>query len=517
VRRVLRPWLLPAALLVCLIPFYWISFWVPAVGLYHDDGVYLVTAKALAEGKGYRIISLPDEPRQTKYPPGFPVLLAAVWKMFPDFPANVPVLKLVPVAALLAWLGMGALFARRWGKLSVEATLWLVFICAGTTSAILLSTTFMSDLLFGALVLAALHFLLKVEESERPVRTALAAAMVCAAAYFVRSAAIAVMAGGFIALMAARRIRPALVFAAVSGLALGIWTIWQHSVPVPSNAIERYYSAANYWDLNLLTGHFLFSTSQRVVFINILGLLAYPLQAIFQPDRLLLIFALPLGWASWAAYLRGSFRSPALRLANISFGIYLAMMLLYAWNTPQRFLLPFLPLLLTVACIGLPRFPGRILLGPGAAAMIFFTLLGFVRYEKANGVPVLWEMQWTSADALATWIKDNAPPDSVVLADYDPALYLYTGRKAIRAFAFDNLQNFYGLPRSFESKEEEFRAAIERTHARYILRAGSNGDEPDFQRLIDNLRQEGKATEVRRVSADYAIYEIGGDATGMLR
>ena len=42
-----------------LLPAYWFAFRAPAVGIYHDDGIYLVTAKALAEGKGYRIISLP--------------------------------------------------------------------------------------------------------------------------------------------------------------------------------------------------------------------------------------------------------------------------------------------------------------------------------------------------------------------------------------------------------------------------------------------------------------------------
>ena len=51
-----------------LLPVYWFAFRAPAVGIYHDDGIYLVTAKALAEGKGYRIINLPAELPQTKYP-----------------------------------------------------------------------------------------------------------------------------------------------------------------------------------------------------------------------------------------------------------------------------------------------------------------------------------------------------------------------------------------------------------------------------------------------------------------
>src|ERR1700676_3260954 len=74
--------LLPA---VVLAAFHWD---LPSLGAYHDDGVYLVTAKAIAQGKGYRIESLPDERWQTKYPPVFPLALAMVWRLLPHFPEN---------------------------------------------------------------------------------------------------------------------------------------------------------------------------------------------------------------------------------------------------------------------------------------------------------------------------------------------------------------------------------------------------------------------------------------------
>src|SRR5262245_1204078 len=58
-------------------------------GGYHDDGIYATTAKALATGQGYRIISLPSEPAQTKYPPLYPLLLSLIWRVYPRFPENV--------------------------------------------------------------------------------------------------------------------------------------------------------------------------------------------------------------------------------------------------------------------------------------------------------------------------------------------------------------------------------------------------------------------------------------------
>src|SRR5271166_1491546 len=86
--------LLPAARLA----WHWRAM--PHLGFYHDDGIFLVSAKGLADGEGYRILSLPNEPYQTKYPPLYPALLALVWKASPNFPAN------LPWAMLLAWAAL---------------------------------------------------------------------------------------------------------------------------------------------------------------------------------------------------------------------------------------------------------------------------------------------------------------------------------------------------------------------------------------------------------------------------
>ena len=48
-----------------------------AVGQYRidHDAVYAVTAKALAEGKGYHLVNLPGAPPQNRYPILYPALL----------------------------------------------------------------------------------------------------------------------------------------------------------------------------------------------------------------------------------------------------------------------------------------------------------------------------------------------------------------------------------------------------------------------------------------------------------
>src|SRR5262249_58555896 len=79
-------------------------------GSYHDDGLYAVLAKALATGKGYKLISLPLEPDQTKSPPVYPLLLALIWRIYPQFPENVIWMMLLSVAATLSFLGLAYLY-----------------------------------------------------------------------------------------------------------------------------------------------------------------------------------------------------------------------------------------------------------------------------------------------------------------------------------------------------------------------------------------------------------------------
>ena len=89
---------------VLLASVYAIALAAPAAGTFHDDGIYVVTARALAEGQGYRIISLPDSPTQTKYPILFPWLLSLVWRVAPSFPENLLWLRAIPLASTVAWL-----------------------------------------------------------------------------------------------------------------------------------------------------------------------------------------------------------------------------------------------------------------------------------------------------------------------------------------------------------------------------------------------------------------------------
>src|SRR5687767_8764441 len=73
-------------------------------GMFHDDAIYTAVAKSVAEERGYRIINLPGEPYQTKYPPLYSMMLAAAWRINPDFPSNVFFLKTLNLGCIAAAL-----------------------------------------------------------------------------------------------------------------------------------------------------------------------------------------------------------------------------------------------------------------------------------------------------------------------------------------------------------------------------------------------------------------------------
>src|SRR5579864_3342238 len=94
----LRRWAPVLALIALCLPsllFVWHNRDVPHFGVLQDDGVYFIDGKSLAEGSGYRILSLPSQPHETRYPPLYPLYLSMAWRMDPAFPANLPLALLL--------------------------------------------------------------------------------------------------------------------------------------------------------------------------------------------------------------------------------------------------------------------------------------------------------------------------------------------------------------------------------------------------------------------------------------
>ncbi len=81
-------------------------------GMLLDDAWYVLLAKSLASGQGYRLINSPGAHILPLYPPGFPFLLSFVFRIAPQFPENYWLLKSVSIAAMLG-IGLATYFHCR--------------------------------------------------------------------------------------------------------------------------------------------------------------------------------------------------------------------------------------------------------------------------------------------------------------------------------------------------------------------------------------------------------------------
>src|SRR5512143_1839496 len=141
----------------------WLSLSPGDFGANHDDGIYAVTGRSLAKTGEYRITSLPGEPYQRKYPIVFPAMLAIVWRIAGDFPANIVWLKGVSLLAGAVFLFLTYGFLRTVGAGGYPAAV-IPGICAVLPATGVLANSTMSELAYGAISMGALWLL------ERTVR-----------------------------------------------------------------------------------------------------------------------------------------------------------------------------------------------------------------------------------------------------------------------------------------------------------------------------------------------------------
>src|SRR5262245_33726270 len=82
------------------------------VGVFHDDAMYVILARSIASGQGYRYLNLPGAPWATQHPPGYPALLALVSWFAPAFPGNLVAFKVLNAILSAAGAVLVTMFAR---------------------------------------------------------------------------------------------------------------------------------------------------------------------------------------------------------------------------------------------------------------------------------------------------------------------------------------------------------------------------------------------------------------------
>ncbi|HVW83516.1 MAG TPA: hypothetical protein VHB50_02500 [Bryobacteraceae bacterium] len=514
--------------LLALIPVYVICLTAPGFGMFHDDGIYTVTAKALAEGKGYSIISLPNAPPQTKYPPLLPFLLSIVWRIAPQFPANIVALRLIPFVAATAWLALLFVYARR--LVGETAAIWICVLIAANRWVIFTSSIVMSESLFALLSLASVWLLEKLRRSDSLLRAG-ALAAVAVLAYLTRTAGVAIFGTGVVALLLARRRRSAVILVLSAVVSAGVWSVWQRQSVRAATSIENYYTAQNYRDSAITSPRFDFADKAQIaaataiyVFTSPARLFCVPITTgLGIPGSVFLL--LWLNGLFWLVAARGFSSLPiSARLLTI---LYAGMILCWVWH-PDRLLLPILPFLLIACCRGSKGWPAMRFVIPAVIACTVLGALGSAAYSSRHGIaqpggvfslfleeePVsaldsAAPLDYAKMSELYDWIRRNTAKEAVILAGYDPALYLYTGRRAIRPFVADGMPMFYWDDKSYFNRTSEFNSLIATYRPAYLLEMANDVQtEPHYFHLLRDLKRQGRIQLVKEFSPHYRIFRF---------
>jgi hypothetical protein len=425
------------------------------LGVFSDDGMYAVLARALAEGKGYRFINLPGAPSGTHFPPVYPLLLAALWKLFPAFPQNVLVFK----GANVLLNAVAAALAFRFG----ERTLGLPRWAAGATAllagvaipSLLLAGMVMSEPLFLVLLLCALPLAERVR-SHSTARGAIAVGAMGGLLMLTRSIGIAFVVGSVVALLVARRWRHAGLVAATAIAFAAPWQLWvaRHDDELPPVLRGKYGSYAGWMSRGVSAHGSEFVV--RTVAANVatgsrmtLTPLRPPLVPVLVPFVMLAgIVCTVVGCRRLAV------RAPVTFLV---LGAYVSVVLLWPFD-PTRFLWGIWPMLMLLVASTVAelwplargaarvasarpavRLTSRALSAAGVACALllvagstYYTVIGHQRHWYAS----LALKRETTARPVLEWVLAATQPGDVVASDEETMVFLYTGRLGMPATRF---------------------------------------------------------------------------------
>lgn len=440
------------------------------VGVTNDDGMYVILAKSLATGHGYRWLNLPGTPAATHFPPGYPVVLALLWLLAPAFPANVILFKLAN--ALFMALAAAATFglARQRLEMSEAAAAAVTLGATLGIPMLTLSTIVMSEALFLALLVPTLLLAERICDAGGRLRDVVMLALVAGAATLVRSHGVALIAAIVLVLALRRRRQEAAIVASVVLVLLAPWQLWvsTHSSVLPS-AMRGMYESYGAWlaaglrtDGAALVGRTIMRTTSELA--SMFATLVAP--SLPGALRLLALGAL---LASFVAGARELWQRAPVTAAFL--GFYAVIVLAWPFS-PTRFVWGVWPLVLLLPALAArralawrPAEPLARAFRVTALASCLLLACGYVTYNVRGYRHQWWASVPRSVSGagrqLMVWVGTHAPRDAVVATEVESAVYLYTGRKTVPVSTF-TVQEYF-TPRT----PRENAAAIREIIGRY--------------------------------------------------
>lgn len=426
-------------------------------GVFHDDGIYVITAKALAQGKGYRLIDLPNAPLQTKYPILYPALLAVIWKIWPSFPDNLMAMQGLSLLAGAGTVALAYLFLVRFGYASRRIALIASLLCATSAFFLYFSTLTLSETPYAMISILALWAIEKqIRFPADKITLQFGLGLLLAMPFLTRVIGIMLLPAGLIALyLAGGRVRWVSLGA---GLIVLPWILWMLIGPKwPSNPINAYYTNYGSWWFSFgllnISRMFLLNLLYTVTSIATIsiGLLCNPVRYFGLINNIICIIVGSLTLLGALKMIRDK--------SVLSFYLTgcLCILLMWPWP-PTRFLVPILPFLLACLLNEIWKTLQKYSAVSNRKLLITFTFMvliginirasyqiGKMNRDMSYPYPAISKesVSWSSYSSIFHWINDHTQPGDVMASGLDTMVYLYTGRRSFRPFAMNPMSLFY--------------------------------------------------------------------------
>lgn len=449
------------------------------VGVYQDDAIYVVLAKALASGDGFRMINMPGAPHATHFPPAYPLLLAALWKLYPSFPDNIVLFKFANTLFLAATAyGTYALCRLRLGLGIAGAS---VAAAIGTISVMILVITgvILSEPLYMALLIPTLLVAERVAD-EGGVRDAALAGALIGILSLVRTVGMFALPAALLVLVMRRRWRETLVLAVAAAPFVVGWQLWlsAYQGEMPHAFVGKYGAYGSWLAEGYRAGGLPFARAVLAKNINglfgFLGYMTLPVSPVLP--RLLSLGTVlgVLGVGAFSVWRR-------MRVTLVFLAVYAGVILAWPFE-PIRFALVWWPVLAGIFVAGVrtlwnwrPVARAPLTLRAAGLAAVALVTCGYGWYN-ARGVREKWWVNiqsdaGTRAKPIAEWVTRATRPDDVLITDDDLIVYLYTGRRAVPTGTFVALSHI--APLTARQDADILRTLLELYHPRWYIAASS--------------------------------------------
>lgn len=485
---------LPFILLVAVLSVFYMATWRSGVTWNPDSGLFIMHARNIVEGRPFALVNYIYNPlnviHPSSYPPGLPLLLSPIYALFG---LNLEIMKIEMIMFVFILCVLSAIVARQYLSTRLAFTTIAIF---GLNPYIYgLTTVILSDFLFMVFCYASLlavYFLQYSGDKRHPVYYHAASVPNSARDFFVQECLptnpqqpaprhrgwLILVASASLALAEETRsigivLFPTILIAGLIRMRSAGWTSAREAATIlalgaagivgikllfPADAESSYITLAieDYSPMTPLLSMITYLRClPRDIFLLHFMIRFHSLAYIGVPVAFLLwLVGMILGFYGFSmAVFR---RSTAF---EVFAAVYIAFILVYPIAVPSRYIMPVFPLMFIYVVVGLSAFAKRF--GPRPERALLVTCLGLTLLaysasyagfftpdpKETERRPLSISPLAPPYQALLAAIRDQTPPNAVILADHPTTIGLFADRRAA-TWPSDYQSDFWRYARS---------------------------------------------------------------------